>query len=369
MTITRPACSPPCSNTKCPGCFPMQVTPTRGSRAKSLQLVAECLFISPTKATFPAVRSWYKCLNGYGSTTEDERKGYVCRCNQVSDAQLWRVGGQCGKTCPGYVPEGKIEQGDVMSQPPPPAVVAAEAAPVPAVRRKRGVEVTWAYGLTTVGTRRHTTLPRTLASLEAAGFPSPHLFVDGDSDGRSWEAQFLRTVTARGGPPVRTFGNWVLTAVELYLRNPTADRYAVFQDDFVTCLNLREYLEACEMPQRGYWNLYTFPKNANLANGRKGFYPSDQLGKGAVALVFDRPTLLTLVTHPHMRDRPLNAQRGWRSVDGGIVSALRKEGYTEFVHAPSLTQHIGHMSSMGNRRHPDAPGFVGEGFDAKQLIG
>lgn len=212
--------------------------------------------------------------------------------------------------------------------------------------------LSWAYGVMTVPKRKDTLLPRTLESLSNAGFEQPRLFVDGDEDVREWRLSFptISHFTFRS-PVIRVYGNWVLAAAELYIRQPHADLYAIFQDDFLASRNLRTYLERCEYPERGYWNLYTFPVNERLCQpGHVGWYPSNQMGKGAVGLVFNRETLLTLLTHQHMVDRPMDLDRGWRSVDGGIVTALKKAGWMEYVHSPSLIQHLGLDSTMDKRR-------------------
>ncbi len=228
----------------------------------------------------------------------------------------------------------------------------------------------WSYGVTTVPSRVDDLLPRTLASLKEAGFDAPRLFVDGAKDATAYE-KFGLEVTTRY-PNVRTFGNWVLSLWELYLRDPDANLYAVFQDDFITYKNLRTYLEKLDYPGRGddkgYWNLYTFPRNQKKCKAEPGWYVSDQLGKGAVALVFDRRAVQALLASSDMVGRPTNASRGWRAVDGGIVTALRKEGYTEYIHNPSLVQHVGDRSSMGNRKHQQATSFKGEDFDCLSLL-
>jgi hypothetical protein len=231
----------------------------------------------------------------------------------------------------------------------------------------------WAYAVTTCVQRRKDLLPRTLASLRAAGFDKPRLFVDGDKDALSWEREFGLEVTARY-PTIRTYGNWVLALAELYIRNPSADRYFVAQDDFTCYRNLRQYLERCKYPEKGYLNCYTFPSNQIIcpkdAQGRPlvGWYPSNQLGRGAVALVFDRLAVQTLLRHQHMVERPTDAHRGHRAIDGGIVTAFAKAGWKEYCHNPSLTQHIGDVSSMGNKPHKKAISFRGESFDALELL-
>jgi hypothetical protein len=92
------------------------------------------------------------------------------------------------------------------------------------------------------------------------------------------------------------------------------------------------------------------------------------MGRGAVALVFDRDTVITLLTHQHMVTRPLDAHRGWKAVDGGVVTALQKAGWEERVHNPSLVQHTGMLSAMRNRPHKQAVSFRGKDFDATELL-
>lgn len=226
-----------------------------------------------------------------------------------------------------------------------------------------GFNMKWSYGVTTVPSRFKDLLPRTLRSLAASGFASPRLFVDGSA--RDYSAFSNYSITVRD-PIVRTFGNWVLAAWELYLREPQADRYAIFQDDFVTYRNLRQYLETIDYPKNGYCNLYTFPENTR--QDRKGWYLPNGRGLGAVALVFSNESLRVLLRQEHMVDRPLNAQRGHRAIDGGIVSAMRKAGWREYVHNPSLVQHTGDFSSMDNGHQPKADTFRGEEFDALELL-
>lgn len=237
--------------------------------------------------------------------------------------------------------------------------------------------LSWAYGVTTVPIRQTDLLPRTLASLAAGGFDRPRLFVDGATPGmaQQYAERFGLEVTARW-PTIRTFGNWVLALGELFIRNPNADRYAIFQDDLVTYRNLRSYLEACPYQERSYQNLYLFPPPRQVAPPRigqtarfyEGWFPSNQRGRSATALVFDRKAVLTLLTHQHMVERPLDAKRGHRKIDGGIVTALVKAGYRELVHNPSLVQHVGLRSSMGNHPFEQAPSFRGEMYDASELL-
>jgi hypothetical protein len=259
----------------------------------------------------------------------------------------------------------------------------------------------WATAITTCPSRRHTPLATTINSLKAAGFigdteaTCPRIFVDGEHDLKGWSTQYAPCpVTIRTPPALKVAGSWVLTLYELYIRNPKADRYAIFQDDFVTYRNLRQYLEKCKYPDggdrrvpRGYWNLYTFPSNQELADQNKlgnGWFQSRQTGRGALALIFDKFTVIKLLGTSYLVERFQDLIGGWRSIDGGIVTALKNVGIKEYTHNPSLVQHIGHVSSFDKRKgvagdDPNFPkytwfqsdyakNFKGEQFDAMELL-
>lgn len=238
----------------------------------------------------------------------------------------------------------------------------------------------WRYAITTVPSRLETTFPKTLESLKNAGFDQPRISVDGIECSEPYK-QFGLPITTRY-PAIRTASHWVLTLYELYLRDcdensqvggGLSDRYAIFQDDFLTYKNLRGYLEKCRYPEKGYLNLYTFPCNQeNAPNQGKtaGWYESNQMGKGALALVFDREAVTTLLQQQYLVVRPQCTKNGFKSIDGGIVTSLRNAGYKEYVHNPSLVQHIGLESTIGNIYDVTntATSFAGESFDALSLL-
>jgi len=228
----------------------------------------------------------------------------------------------------------------------------------------------WAYGVTTVPQRLGGLLGETLDSLEDAGFDKPRLFVDGDKKVGGY-ANLGLEITFRS-PAVKAYGNWVLALWELYVRNPIAERYALFQDDILTYHNLRKYLERCPYPDGGYWNLYTYPvkQRPPPTVDFTGWHESSQMGRGALALVFDRPTVTSLLASGHLVTHPQNSQKGCRSIDGVVVTSLKNLGIKEYIHAPTLVQHIGHESStLKNQTYRERPEtFRGEGFDALDLV-
>lgn len=247
----------------------------------------------------------------------------------------------------------------------------------------------WSYGVMTCAERRDTLLPRTLASLAQAGFDQPRLFVDAvnsDDVSLDWENQFRLPLSNRW-PRLRSYGNWLLGLVELVVREPVADYYAIFQDDFVTYKNLRGYLEHCLYPTSfgrghtpGYWNLFTMTENEQhvpLLNGQKrlGWHLSNQRGRGAVALVFNSLIAYKLLNSSHTYDRLRDPKRGCQAIDGGVVTALGHQGVREYIHYPSLVYHTGQQSSMIEHHpahpevQPQAGTFLGEDYDALDFYG
>lgn len=211
--------------------------------------------------------------------------------------------------------------------------------------------LTWAYGVTTVSSRKDNLLPQTLNSLCDAGFGDPRLFVDGCDDPHEY-AMFGRPVTCRPNPPLKIVGNWMLGMWELYVRNPQADRYAMFQDDVLCVANLREYLEDSPYPKKGYLNLLTHKENEQWTHGKPGWCEALQRGLGAVGLVFNRDAIQEVLCSGHLVRKPVASGhhkiRAWKKLDGGVLEAMRTVGYKEYIHNPSLIQHCGLESTLGN---------------------
>lgn len=224
----------------------------------------------------------------------------------------------------------------------------------------------WSYGVTTTPQRFDELLPQTLKSLANAGFGAPRIFIDGAPAGRHYPVYLEGYDTVVREPRVRAYCNWMLALWELYARQPKADFYALFQDDLLACKNLRQYLESCEYPAGWYWNLYLTPgERKELGSDRIGWHLSTQWGRGAVGLVFNRETTVDILSHRDLVERPQNELKGWKNIDGAVINALKKIGYVECVHHPSLLFHTGAITTIeDNRPHPDTDSFPGEDFDA-----
>lgn len=262
----------------------------------------------------------------------------------------------------------------------------------------------WSYGVTTIPERRHKLLPATLESLSAAGFDKPRIFVDGVLPGGEGDYWQLRSYVLQKHLPItvrhdriRVYGHWYMSLLELYLRCPEADRFALFQDDILAVRNLRQYLDTCTYPdgydgkvQRGYWNLFTFRNNEAVVHEpmpEGGFRPilngwyeaaplgsgipelRYQVGKGALGQVFNRAAVVALLGAKDFIERGLMVGgKDWKGVDGVIVTALNRLGWRQYVHCPSLLQHAGKgQSSIENAGVAEALTFPGENFDAMAL--
>jgi hypothetical protein len=156
----------------------------------------------------------------------------------------------------------------------------------------------------------------------------------------------------------------MLAAWELYVRQPKAGLYAIFQDDVLLCHGVKEYVEKIALEHSSYYNLFTFASNENIVFGKpRGWHRSDQLGKGALALVFPHEAMVALLKQDHLVNKP-QLPNGHKNIDGAIQHALAVGAkFTEYVHQPSLAQHIGHQGTLGNPVHPEARTFPGESFD------
>ncbi|MCI0335702.1 MAG: hypothetical protein L0228_21050 [Planctomycetes bacterium] len=212
----------------------------------------------------------------------------------------------------------------------------------------------WAYGITTIPERVGTLLPQTIESLAAAGFDRPVLFVDGHIPG--YEA--LEVVCH---PRVGQLRNWMHALFYLFTTKD-ADRYAIFEDDVLACRQLREYMERCPLG-KVYWNLLTLDENRMFTGDKPGWHESNQLGRSACGLVFDRPTVDCLLRMERFVRGPGS---GETMSDAVVIATLKSLGYKELVHYPSLLQHVGLESTLGNS-FGNVSAFLGEEYDLLSL--
>jgi hypothetical protein len=150
----------------------------------------------------------------------------------------------------------------------------------------------------------------------------------------------------------------------LYSVFPKANRFALFEDDLDTCTNLRRYLEQQDLLDKVYWNLLTHDCNLALTGPEEGWHESNQRGLGALGLVFSRHGVQDLLTSPDFHNRIRN---GRHAADGMVIDVLKPLGYKEWIHNPSLLQHIGMKSTLGHKYGP-MKGFRGTAYDPTVLL-
>ena len=233
----------------------------------------------------------------------------------------------------------------------------------------------WAYGITTVPQRK-SVFAKTVESLSKAGFDDPWLFVDSYTPEYNSYTDFLSYNRAFRHPQIGAYGNWLLALWELHIREPNVDRFALFQDDITVCLGLRSYLERCPYPGQSYLNLCTYPVNQELIESMghdsdPGWYPSNQKGKGAQALVFSNEAVQQLLKQPELVEHVHTVvHRQKRNIAGAVLTAFKRIGWQEYVHYPGLVDHVGARLNTTAHSQPQPPitCFAGNDFNAMDFL-
>ncbi len=226
----------------------------------------------------------------------------------------------------------------------------------------------WAIGMTTAP-RASNTLNRTLRSLRKAGWTQPvHLFAEPGT--RTWHTRLSGgplSIIHRKKPSLGAWPNFFLGLQELYLRQPDADAYLMVQDDVIFCRGLCDYLEQHlwpKGPRIGVVSLHT-PSHLT-AEKSKGFFHAE-LGWsawGAQALIFPNAAARAFLSDSKVIEhRQKGILDGTKNVDSVIGDWCARTKHHFWMHAPSLTEHIGATSTLwpglgldGRRSSADFPG-------------
>ena len=219
--------------------------------------------------------------------------------------------------------------------------------------------IIWRYGIVSSCERVSTYLPQTVESLYNTGFRNPTIFMDGPC-----EVPFGMELV-QYQEKIGHLLNWKKALSHLYQTSPSADRYALFEDDLLCCSNLREYLNRCPFPHSVYLNLITHKDNESLTKKQSGWHRSNQMGRGAVGLVFHCHTVRAILNDKAFRNWEKGPRR--KAADAMIVSILKKKKHTEFIHYPSLIQHVGVESLLGHS-YGLMNSFAGVEYDPLQLL-
>ena len=94
--------------------------------------------------------------------------------------------------------------------------------------------------------RTKPTIHRTLASLRRAGFDQVHVFAEPDS----WiPDEFRHLPVTCHGRKLGVLGNFCTSLTTLFMLEPRADCYAIFQDDIEVAEGLRAWCDTQFWPQ------------------------------------------------------------------------------------------------------------------------
>lgn len=209
----------------------------------------------------------------------------------------------------------------------------------------------WAVGLTSAW-RQSPTIETSLSSIQSAGWKTTRVFAEPGSQILSGDNSVSgHSVCERAGT-LGAFPNWYLGMTELYLREPLAEAFLMFQDDVMLAANTREYVERTlwPAPEVGVVSLYC-PSQEHVS-GCTGYKRIDSGWDawGALAYVFSNPGLRAflsdLVVLNHRHHGPAG---GLRNIDSVVGNWCQRVGLPYFVHVPSLVQHIGATSTIWRR--------------------
>ena len=216
---------------------------------------------------------------------------------------------------------------------------------VPRPGKEPGFVTEWAVGVTTAP-RRQPTLARCLASLAAAGWTDPHLFIDGDVD---VPPPLDRLDATRRTPAVGAWGNTQLALSELLIRRPDANALLVVQDDALfPNAPLREYLGGVIASLWGSGgddpaiSLYCCGDDQTENAGWSPY--EDRWKYGAVAIVYSRAAAADLLASPEAAEHVDGGHKA--GVDTVIGRWLEASGRTIWRSTPSLVEHVGETSTI-----------------------
>ncbi len=199
---------------------------------------------------------------------------------------------------------------------------------------------TWASAMLTAP-RTNSRIETSLFSLRRAGFENIRVFAEPNTPIPTDVDSALVTRRSRRHGNMLNFYACLSTLLE---ETPGADAYAVFQDDIVAAIGLRQWCEEQFWPLgNGIVSLFTPKIHAMNTSGWRVISPGVQRVCGAQAIVFRKDILQLFLSDPHvLRELQLRSF----SDDAVIGGWLQRTGQGIAYHTPSLVQHVGEISSI-----------------------
>lgn len=222
----------------------------------------------------------------------------------------------------------------------------------------------WAIGIQTCPRPEDVYIDHTIESVKRAGWDDITIFAEPDSP-----VPQGYPVTYR---PFRygDWTNWVCAYFELFMANPEANAFVLFEDDVTSSRNIRSYLEWAipKLGRFGCLSLYTPPKHHSDFQGWHDEADTGWALSGAQAMVFTRGSLQRFLSDPKVvnyRFDEIGKKNAHKDCAIGKW-ACKKERV--LYHNPSLIDHRGVESLIGTKNHR-ARDYVGDEFDCVELIG
>ncbi len=200
----------------------------------------------------------------------------------------------------------------------------------------------WAVGVLTAP-RKRKTLEATLHDLRRAGFADIQLFAEPDAE---IPAGFQHLPVTRQGRALGVFGNTMTALSALYLSQPHAEAFALFQDDISVADGLRAWCDRELWPSgQGLVSLFTMKEQSETTPGwhvaQRGMFRTF----GAQGFVFRRDVLLAFLSDHRVWSHRLSRRHG---SDAAIGEWATRTGRGIAYHTPSLLQHRGETSAAGH---------------------
>ena len=201
----------------------------------------------------------------------------------------------------------------------------------------------------TTAPRREPTLHQALVSLREADFSeNVHLFAEPGTFDHLSRPTDPCTIVHDNLVKHGCFGNWS-QALRRLLSKTDAPWLLIVQDDAIwlpaSAPILRAQLGVCQESRTGFISTYVTPKDAIEAAFVAGWNEC-RIGWtfwGALAFCLQREAAVDLLQHPRFAEH-----RGTQQVDAVVAESMLDLERPSFVHVPSLVDHIGATSSIGN---------------------
>jgi glycosyltransferase involved in cell wall biosynthesis len=205
---------------------------------------------------------------------------------------------------------------------------------------RSGPPLSWAVAVLTAP-RSNPTLRATLESLMDAGFDNIHLFAEPDAAIPAEHSRLPLVRQRERQGPLRSF---CIAARTLLACHPSADCYAIFEDDLSAARGLRHWCDQELWPaDHGVVSLYTSQVVCDDVPGWQTLNLGRYRTFGALAFVFQGAALRDLLEDVFVRRHVEAADTGADAVVGEW--ALRR-GIGIAYHSPSLIQHEGRTTSL-----------------------